>query len=299
MKTKLISIAALVLLAAACSSESGVINPDELVPVKVHVNEFSISMSEFNDGPAKTRAEDAASYDVVKACVLAFYDAVGNEVYKTTQVRDDGTYTTFGEFSASLPVGNYTMVALGYAHYEGDKFTLTSPTEAAFTSERPRETFTKVQSLRVTNTEAVDVDVTLDRISAMLNIQSTDNRPAGIAKVRTTFAKGGKSFNPTTGQATINTGFSQTNSPSATIGNPICVSSCPFLSSAADEEMKMDVTIEVLDPDDNVLFTKVVNNVPFKRNNMTTVSGPIFTTGSSTVGFKLNTTWGPGYTVTF
>ena len=95
MKTKLISIAALVLLAAACSSESEVINPDELVPVKVHVNEFSVAMSGFDNNPARTRAEDAASYDFVQACVLAFYDAVGNEVYKTTQVRGDGTYTTF------------------------------------------------------------------------------------------------------------------------------------------------------------------------------------------------------------
>lgn len=295
MKTKLISIAALVLLAAACSSESEVINPDELVPVKVHVNEFSISMSEFNDGPAKTRA-DADAYTDVKACVLAFYDVVGNEVYKTTQVRGDGTYTTFGEFSANLPVGNYTMVALGYAHYDGDVFTLTSPTEAAFTSERPRETFTKVQSLRITNAEAVNLDVTLDRISAMLNIQSTDNRPAGIDKIRTTFAKGGKSFDPSTGLATVDTGFSQTNSPSSVVGIPIDIASMPLLYT--DEET-MDITIEVLDAGDNVLFTKVVPNVPFKRNNKTTVSGPIFTAGTSAVGFKLNTGWGPGYSITF
>ncbi len=295
MKTKLISIAALVLLAAACSSESEVTNPDELVPVKVHVNEFSISMSGFNDGPAKTRA-DADAYTDVKACVLAFYDAVGNEVYKTTQVRGDGTYTTFGEFSANLPVGNYTLVAVGYAHNSGDVFTLTSPTEAAFTSERPRETFSKVQSVQVTNSDAVDIDVTLDRISAKLEIKSTDNRPVGIAKLRTTFAKGGKSFNPSTGLALTDGGFTQTNSPSAAVGSTINVGSMPLLYS--DEET-MDITIEVVDPSENVLFTKLVPNVPFKRNNITTVSGPIFTTGSSAFGFKLNTTWGPGYNVSF
>ena len=61
----------------------------------------------------------------------------------------------------------------------------------------------------------------------------------------------------------------------------------------------MDITIEVLDPDENVLFTKVVPNVPFKRNNVTTVSGPVFTTASSAFGITLNTSWGPGYSVTF
>ena len=296
MKTKLIAIAALVLLAAACSSESEVINPDELVPVKVHVNEFSISMSGFNDGPAKTRADDAASYDGVNAIQLAIYDATGIAVVHVKRIKDDGSYTSFSDFTCQLPVGNYTMVTLGYAHYDGDAFTLTSPTEAAYTSERPRETFTKVQSLRVTNTEAVDVDVTLDRISAKLEIISTDNRPAGIQKIRTTFGKGGKSFDPSTGLALTDGGFTQTNSPSAAVGTTINVGSMPLLY--ADEE-SMDITIEVLDAGDNVLFTKVVPNVPFKRNNITTVSGPIFTTGPSAFGFKLNTTWGPGYNVSF
>lgn len=293
MKTKLISIAALVLLAAACSSESEVTNPDELVPVKVHVNEFSISMSGFDDNPAPTRAVS----DDVKACVLAFYDGEGKEVYKQAQFYADGnTYTTFGQFSANLSVGHYTMVALGYVHCDGDVLTLTSPTQAEFGSERPRETFTKVQSVQVTNSDAVDIDVTLDRISAKLEIISTDNRPAGIAKLRTTFAKGGKSFNPSTGLALTDGGFTQTNSPSAAVGSTINVGSMPLLYT--DEET-MDVTIEVLDPSENVLFTKLVPNVPFKRNNITTVSGPIFTTGSSAFGFKLNTTWGPGYNVTF
>lgn len=296
MKTKLIAIAALGLLAAACSSESEVTNPDELVPVKVHVNEFSVAMSGFDNNPARTRAEDAASYAGVNALQLAIYDATGIAVVHVKRIKGDGSYTSFSDFTCQLPVGNYTMVTLGYAHYDGDAFTLTSPTEAAYTSERPRETFTKVQSLRVTNAEAVNLDVTLDRISAKLDLYSTDNRPAGIAKLRTTFAKGGKSFNPTTGLALTDTGFAQTNTPSTAVGSTINVGSMPLLYT--DEET-MDITIEVLDPSENVLFTKLVPNVPFKRNNITTVSGPIFTTGSSAFGFKLNTTWGPGYNVTF
>lgn len=296
MKTKLISIAALVLLTAACSSKSEVINPDELVPVKVHVNEFSISMSEFNDGPAKTRADDAASYAGVNALQLAIYDATGIAVVHVKRIKGDGSYTSFSDFTCQLPVGNYTMVTLGYAHYDGDAFTLTSPTEASYTSERPRETFTKVQTLQVTNAQEVDIDVTLDRISAKLDLFSTDNRPAGIAKLRTTFAKGGKSFNPSTGLALTDGGFTQTNTSSAAVGSTINVGSMPLLYT--DEET-MDVTIQVLDATDKVLFTKVVPNVPFKRNNITTVSGPIFTTGSSAFGFKLNTTWGPGYNVSF
>jgi hypothetical protein len=52
----------------------------------------------------------------------------------------------------------------------------------------------------------------------------------------------------------------------------------------------MGVTIEAQDDDDNVLFTKLFAEVEFKRGYKTTIKGPIFTAGSSTVGFKLNTT---------
>ena len=297
-------MAALVLLAASCSNE-GVENLVEnnleqaTAPVRVSVNDFSMSMSEVVGARGLTRSAESPDgyFKSGGAITLAFYNAEGTEVYKTTQVKADGsTYTTFGEFTANLPVGNYTMVALGYAYYTGDVFVLTSPTEAAYTSERPRETFCKTQSVTVTSTAPLSLNVTLNRISAKLEIISTDNRPAGIAKMRTTFAKGGKSFNPTTGLATVDTGFWQTNTPSAAVGSPIDIASLPLLYT--DEE-SMDVTIEALDAADNVLATKVVSNVPFKRTRATILSGAVFTAGTSGAAFKLETDWLTDETVNF
>lgn len=297
--TKKLLMAAFVLLAASCSndSEQTEVKTNETAPVHVHVSEFTITQGEI---PTTRGAETPDSYLSGGAITLAFYDVNGTEVYKATQVKADAsTYTTFGEFTANLQVGTYTMVAVARAHYDGDEFTLTSPTQAAYTSERPRETFSKVQNITVTSASPLDLEVPLNRISAMLSIQSTDVRPAGIAKIRTTYAKGGKAFNPTTGLATTDTGFSQTNTPSATIGSTIKVSSCPFLSSADDAEEKIDITIEVLDTDDNVLLTKTVNNVPLRRNRETTLTGKIFTVDPTTAGFTLETSWLPGNTVEF
>lgn len=297
---KYFMMAAIMLLAASCSNESDetVSNQNEqgYAPVTVRVSGFSITMEEI---PTTRGSEAPGDYLGGGAITLAFYDANGTEVVKKIQIKGDGTYTTFGEFTANLPVGHYTMVALARAYYDGDAFTLTSPTEAAYTSERPRETFTKVQSVTVTSASPLDIEVTLSRISAMLTIQSTDNRPAGIAKIRTTYAKGSKSFSPTTGLATSDAGFSQTNTPSAAIGSTICVSSCPFLTSADDEEETMNITIEVLDSDENVLFSKTVNNVPLRRNRETTLTGKIFTAGTSEAALQLETSWLQGNTVEF
>ena len=298
-------MAVIALSTVACSNDSELTTVVEnsaeqgYAPVTVQVAEFSITQEEMSSGGGATRAaEDPATYFASGGAItLAFYDAVGTEVYKTTQVKADAsTYTTFGSFTANLPVGNYTMVALGYAFYSGDVFVLTSPTEAAFTSERPRETFSKVQSVTVTSASALALNVSLNRISAKLRIVSTDNRPAGISKIRTTFAKGGKAFNPTTGLATVDTGFSQTNTPSAAVGSTIDIGSMPLLYT--DEE-NIDVTIEVLDGSDNVLFTKLVNNVPFKRNRQTILRGAVFTAETSGASFTLETDWLTDETVDF
>lgn len=287
-------IAGTILLFAACSNNLSeeVINDGTLAPVTVRVSDFSMSMDEMSSEEGSTRAaENPATYNNVGAITLAFYDAEGNEVYKTTQLKSE-TPTGFGTFTANLQVGTYTMVAIARQVGAGDVFTLTSPTEAAFTSERPREVFCKTQGVTVINASPLNMDVTLNRIVSALNILSTDGRPAGATKIRTTFSKGGKSFNPTTGLALTNNGFSQVNNPSKGVGVAIDITSFQFLTSADDVEEKMNVTIEVLDDGNNVLFTHTVNDVPFKRNYKTTLRGAIFTAAASSASFKVETAWG-------
>ena len=304
MKKLFISTAILLSIVACTNdSESTVVeNQTEqgYAPVTVRVSDFSIATEEISSGGSLTRGtETLDSYFAGGAITLAFYNAVGTEVYKTTQVKGDGTYTTFGEFTANLQVGHYTMVAVARAHYDGDAFTLTSPTEAAYTSMRPRETFSKVQTVTVTSASPLDLSVTLNRINSWLKIISTDGRPASIKKIRTTFEKGGKSFNPTTGWATTDTGFSQTNNPSTATGATIEINVVPFVACADDAEEKMTITIEALDNDDNVLGTKVVNNVPLKRNRQTILRGNVFTADASAAAFKLETSWLDDETVNF
>ena len=285
---KSIFLAAICLLFAACCNDNDILNnqSEEQVPVTIRFSGFTVSQEDF---PATRATETPASYNLVKAIDLVMFASDGSEAYRHTQLKDDGTtYTTFGEFSFTIPVGNYTLVAVARHVGTGDEFTLTSPTVAAYTSERPRETFCLKQDVTVTSASPLDLDATMSRISTKLNILSTDGRPASATKIRTTFEKGGKSFNPTTGLSLTDTGFSQTNNPSAAVGSTIDISILPFLYT--DEET-MTVTIEALDADDNVLATRTVNNVPFKRNRVTTLRGAIYTASASAAAFQLETSW--------
>ena len=279
----------------SCSEE--VSNPTDLsgtlTPVNISVSDFSIYMEDFSG--AATRSEtDPATYNGVKAMILAFYTSDGTEIYKSTQLK--GSTDNFGQFSCDLPIGTYTLVVLGYTHNDGDVLDLTSPTAAAYTTERTRETFCATQSVTVTGTTALNLSVTLNRINTMLTVYSTDVRSEQIAKVRTTYSAGGMSFNPTTGLATTNTGFSIVNNISSAVGATIGIGNYAFL---ATDEQTMNITLEVLDDDDNVLCTKVISSVPLKRNRKTKLTGALFTPSASSLSFQLSTTYLDDLTVTF
>lgn len=297
---KIIFWASLCLFAVSCSNETiesdnGVTNAEKvLAPVTVRVNGFSVTQEEMASGGTTRAAQTAASYTDVRAIDLAFYSG-GTEVYKHTQLRGDNTtYTTFGEFSCNLPIGTYTMVAIARGYYDGDVLTMTSPTAAGYTSERPRETFCASQSVTVTAAGA-DASVTMNRIITQLNIISTDQISSGVAKIRTTYGGGSKSFDPTSGLATDDNGFSLTNNPAVQDGH---LGICNFAFLATDEET-MTITIEALDADNHVLFTKSVPGVPLKRNRQTTLTGAIFTASASSAAFQVETAWIEGNTVNF
>ena len=282
---KILTWAIIALIVAGCSNDINVdVNNNDLVPVRVHVNGFSVSQEMF----PVTRA-DISGYEGVKTITVAFYTSDGTEQSKTTQMRGSmPAGGTFGDFSLSLPMGSYTMVVV--ASGSSYAMTLNSPTVAGFDSEEThvRETFAATQTVNVSSTEAVDISASLDRIVARVTVQSTDNRTADVANIRTTFSAGGTGFNPTTGFATSNTGFSNTVRGSVVDNSPSSATNYLFLAS---DEQTVNVTIETLDASGNTLFSKTVNNVPLKRNRVTTLTGAMFTNTGIAGAFQVNTDW--------
>lgn len=297
---KKLILAAFVLLAAvSCTKDSSneVSNPQAeqgiLVPVKVHVGGFSVTQEDF---PATRAAQDVADYSGVKAVTLAFYSG-STEVLKTTQLRGDAsTYDTFGEFECSLPMGNYTMVVLAHGKDVDDELVLTSPTQAEYIGGHTRETFAATQTVNITNAEGVDISATLDRIVAKLQVVSSDGRTANATNIRMSFTAGGKSFNPTTGLATSDTGFANTVGISKAVGETTASVTYLFLTS---DEQEIDLTIETLDANGDVLFSKTINKVPFKRNRLTKLTGAMYSNDAMSGTFLLNTSWLPEYSDEF
>lgn len=272
MNRKIFFYPVLILMMAGCGGDdlSQVTNA-ERVPVQVHLSGFTVTHEDIS----KTRAaQSVADYSGVKILYLLFFDATtGTEVCRYVQDKNEPTsYTNFGEFACQLPLGSYTLVAIGRGSSSGDEFAIVSPTEAGYNSERARETLTYTQQVVIDKPTPVNLDVELKRIVARVQVVATDNAVANFAKVRTTYSAGGKQFNPTTGQALSNTGFSVVNTPK----NPeetVDVASYVFLQT---DEQTMDITIEMLDANNQVLFKKVARDIELKRNRTTKLTGALF-----------------------
>ena len=292
MKSIHVMMAAMVLvLSASCTSEQfeEVSNPEvsvaEMAPVTVSVNGISMEQQSFT----RTRASAVSDYNDITALTLAFYKSdTGEEVYKHTQLRnDDTTYTTFGEFSTSLSIGSYTMVVV--ANGGNNTITLTSPTSATYGEGSVRDTFVATQAVNITSSSTNNLSATLDRVVSALAVESTDERPASVTQMRFSYSAGGKSFSPTSGLATSNSGFVDVIGFISEPNNKTTIGSYLFLSA---DNQTMNVTIETLDADNNVLFTKTINDVPFLRNRVTKLTGAIYSTASvSASSFLVNTDW--------
>lgn len=298
MRIKHSTIAFIVLCAmsqtlSSCTDAEEVSNPEVLTDqakVSVHVSDFTIS---FDDLPATRAAVDPSSYNVVKAITLAFYSGT-TEVYQSTQLKSETT--SFGHFSLSLPMGSYKMVVLGYDHYDDDALSLTSPTAAEYTSDHVRETFAYTRDVNITSASAVTLSATLNRIVSELKIISTDNKSEGASTVRTTFSAGSKAFNPSTGLAMADTGFSNIVGASQPVGAPTTSNNFLFLTTA--DEQTVDLTIDVLDALGNSISQREVSDVPLKRNRVTILRGSLYTS-STTAAFQLETSWLPDQELTF
>lgn len=293
----MIYVALMGMLVASCNQSDEQFenaNAEGIAPVRVHVDGFSVSHEDFSG--LRTRAVQDVSNVNVNAVTVAFYSG-STEVEKITQLKDDDTtYDTYGEFSLSLPMGSYTMVVVAYTTKEESPFVLTSSTAAAYTGLHVYETFSYTQAVNISNTNAVDISATLSRIVSQLKVVSTDGKTSDVSNVRMTFSAGGKSFNPTTGFATVNTGFANTVGNSAAVGNTSTSLSLLFL---ATDEQDIDVTIETLDADGNTLFSKTIEDVPFQRNRVTKLTGAMYTNEALSGSFKVEAGWLDDYNANF
>lgn len=289
MKSKLsfalsASVIVLMFFLASCTDKDTVATNKQKITLTV--SGFSTTMEGINAKASASEATDKIS--------IAVFNAMGSKVYAETQsLSDSGSYATYGQCCFTLSEGEYTLVAVGYRAIGA--LSIVSPTNATFSNAIP-DCFVGTMALSVNAGGNNSVSMALDRPVAKFTIQDTAHPfPSSVQTLEAHFSSGSKSFNPSTGFAISNSGYTRTlNTSSIPYVHPV-FNYHVFLNAASQT---MDVSITCRDSVGTINYQKTIQSVPLRRNCITHAVGSLFG-ASNTSTFTFNTTFASDTTITF
>ena len=236
------------------------------------------------------RTSEAAS----EACTrlnFAVYDQSGLRLKQINQTSDQ---TNFGTTSFQLEEGTYQLVVVG--HSASGNPTMTNPQKIQFTNATGyTDTFLCYGEVTI-GEEAVDYQVSLDRIVALCRFVITDDIPADVHKMQFYYTGGSGAFNAATGLGSV--ASKQTVTLDVTSGQKQ-FDLYTFLHELSDN---IALKVTALDASSNVLYEREFD-VPMEQNHITWLSGAFFngsgSSSTSITGVTINTDWAGETHLTF
>lgn len=219
---------------------------------------------------------------------VQLFNADGEKVFNQvkSQSKDDDD---FGTLSCALQEGTYTVVAVG--HSSPTAATIKSSEMVQFTAKngiKNSDTFCYCGTVTI-DADHSSYELRMNRATAMLRFLFTDEEmPAAFAGIKCDYTGGSANFNPSTMQGCTKSSQSELRG----INSQYCFFTFPYMA----DECKLKVTLYGLDKDQNILTTKVIENVPVTRNRISTYTGTLFTDEPGEIiqtafGITVNTDW--------
>lgn len=292
--TKALLLLSLVAL-FSCSSNEDATTATELEPTTVNVTFTGLDISITPDQKANSPLRVSATKAGVTRIAFKVFDATGKEVY--SEDKNVGSDNDFDHVVCPLHVGKYTFVAVAHKSklLDSPVATVTSADESLLTeSYVPKFVFAKTMDVTVAGNTTQNVTMEFGkRITTSFNLKVTDAYPDEVTKVRLT-ANSSKpkatspfAFSPATGFAPSDLSYTNTitraENLSSFTGKDIGLNF--FLTS---DEQKMDIVINMLNDADEVLYTRTLSNLTFRRHSITRATGTFFT-ASTTTTFDFDT----------
>ena len=240
---------------------------------------------------AVTRAGQTAS-TVCSRLNFAIYDIDDSRIKQVNQTSD---MADFGHASFQLEEGTYQLVVVG--HSASGNPTMTNPAKIQFTNATGyTDTFLCYGEVTI-GEEAVDYQVSLDRIVARCSFVPTDETiPADVKKMQFYYTGGSGAFDAATGLGSVSS--KQTVTVDVTSGQKQ-FDLYTFLHELSDN---IALKVSALDANGNALYERTFD-VPMEQNHITWLSGAFFngsgSSSTSVTGVTVNTDWAGETYLTF
>lgn len=215
-----------------------------------------------------------------------------------SEAKNVGSDNDFDHVVCPLHVGKYTFVAVAHKSklLDSPVATVTSADESLLTeSYVPKFVFAKTMDVTVAGNTTQNVTMEFGkRITTSFNLKVKDDYPDEVTKVRLTAnssmpkATTPFAFSPATGLAPSDLSYTNTitraeNKLTSFTGKDLGLN---FFLTA--DEQKMDIIIDMLNDNDEVLYTRTLSNLTFRRHSTTCATGTFFT-ASVTTTFDFDT----------
>lgn len=151
-----------------------------------------------------------------------------------------------------------------------------------------RSTFGKLLSLNVSGSTPAQ-NLTLERLTGLLSITINDEFPATANQIEFVMATRYTSLNVATLCGVNGAEWSQKVSCTSKVGQSGVYYSFNFLAPSLDDEYTSDVTINIYNSLNVVIYSVTIEDVRLAANTKTLLSGNLFTSPSASV--TVNTTW--------
>ena len=266
-------------------------DPDGNLTVSV----FQIEKTPFGSLTRGADGSNRAATQVSEACSrlnFAIYTLDGTRVKQVNQVSTDAN---FGTATFQLEAGTYQLVVVG--HSASGNPTMTDPTCIKFTNAQGyTDTYIHYEKVSV-GEDKVDLQVALDRITALCRFVLTDESiPAEVKTLRFYYTGGSGAFDAATGFGSVNS--------KQDVKFDVSADNKQFdlYTFLHDTEGVIHLTVTALDASGNELYKREFD-VPMQQNYITWVSGVFFNgSGSSSTtitGVTVNTDWAGETHITF
>jgi hypothetical protein len=231
---------------------------------------------------ASTRA---AVGDVCNHLNFVVFDENGERVdQKNQELGDEG----FGEGRFTLPLGNYLLAIVAHSsdgNPSVNKRTASKNESISFTNAKGyTDTFFFTQKLEV-GEEPIDLSVNLKRVVAKVRFVNEDAIPEKTDSIRFHYTGGSGSIDALTSYGNVR---SEQYAWRHKADSPYEIYTIPW-----QDNDYLDVTIEAFHGSDR-LTSSVVNDIPIRRNCITTCRGQLFNGKVGKVSFTISVddNWG-------
>lgn len=268
------ALAALTLM--GCTSE-GAMNPSQVEYQNVNIRFFDSTLEQM--GVPQTRGDETALGDNFKRLDVAlFQEGDAQAKYTVTQSSDEDN---FGTVNVRVPTGSYTL--LGVAHKS-----IAASTPSANIESLEKVTFSGnvvgdvayvKQTIDVNTINPTATACPLKRAVALFRIKCKDAIPDDAKNIKISFDKNCSfKFNPTTGFS-IGAAPYLTYSVNKSADEAKTDREFNVYLFLADDKINTNVSVTVLDGENNVLNTMTFSDVTLEINHITTYTGKFFTAG--------------------